>query len=117
MARKKFGGLGLVDPKEAKTNLLCKWVVKAMEPGEFNLQLMSRYRLARFKPQKEQSWGVSLDCFTNKDHIGFSGSKMWGHISIAWKVMVKETYQIPSHTRIELLNSNIWWTEGVELLK
>ena len=42
---------------------------------------------------------------------------MWGHISRAWKVMVKEFYQIPPHTKMKLLNSNIWWTEGVELLK
>ena len=115
--RKKDGGLGLVDPEEAKTSLLCKWVIKAMESGESNLQLMLRYRLARFKPQKGRSWGVSLDWFTNKDHLGFSGSKVWGHISRAWKAMVKEIYQILPRTRMELLNSNIWWTEGVELLK
>ena len=31
--KKKYGRLGIVDPKAAKTRLLCKWVVKAMEPG------------------------------------------------------------------------------------
>ena len=31
--RKRDGGLGLVDPEEAKTSLLCKWIIKAMEPG------------------------------------------------------------------------------------
>ena len=30
--------------------------------------------------------------------------------------MVKSLYQIPPRTRLELLNSNIWWTEGVNLL-
>ena len=30
--------------------------------------------------------------------------------------MVKGLYQIPPHTQMELLNSNIWWSEGVELL-
>ena len=30
--KKKEGGLGLVDPKLAKTSLLCKWNIKAMEP-------------------------------------------------------------------------------------
>ena len=25
---KKYGGLGLVDPEDAKTSLLCKWIVK-----------------------------------------------------------------------------------------
>ena len=50
--KKKLGGLGLMDLETAKISLLCKWIVKAMETGESNLQLMLRYRLARFNPQK-----------------------------------------------------------------
>ena len=114
--KKKNVGLGLMDPEAAKTNLLCKWVVKAMRLGESNLQLMLRYTLARFKPQRVNSWGVSLDWFTSKKHQGFLGSTIWGHISKAWKIMVKGFYQIPPRTRMEVLNPNIWWTEGVELL-
>jgi hypothetical protein len=87
--KKKYGGLGLVDPEESKTSLLCKWIVKAMEPGESNLQLMLRYRLARFNPQRGRSWGVDLKWFTSKLHQGFSGSKVWGHISKAWKYIAK----------------------------
>lgn len=30
--------------------------------------------------------------------------------------MVKGLYQIPPRTKMEVLNSNIWWSEGVELL-
>lgn len=107
----------MVDPEAAKTNLLCKWIVKAMEPGESNLQLMLRYRLARHNPQRGRSWGVSLDWFTNKQHIGVSGSKVWSHIGKAWRTMVKGTYQLLPRNRMELLHSNIWWSEGVELLK
>lgn len=40
--KKKYGGLGLVDLHAAKTSLLCKWIVRTMEPGESNLQLMLR---------------------------------------------------------------------------
>jgi hypothetical protein len=50
--KKKYGGLGLVDSEVAKTSILSKWIVKAMEPGKFNLQLMLRYRLSRYNPQK-----------------------------------------------------------------
>lgn len=92
---KKKGGLGLVDPEATKDNLMCKWILKAMEPGESNLQLMIGYRLARFKPKKEEVGGVSLDWFTSKQHHGYSRSKVWGHISEAWKIMVKGTYQLP----------------------
>jgi hypothetical protein len=35
--KKKVGGFGLVDLEASKTNLLCKWNVKAMEPKESNL--------------------------------------------------------------------------------
>ena len=101
----------------AKTGLMCKWIVKAMEPGESNLQLMLRYRLAQFNPQSGKSWGVSLEWFTCKQHTRFAGSKVWGYISKAWKVMVKGIYQLPPHTRMELLHSNIWWSDGVELFK
>jgi hypothetical protein len=30
--------------------------------------------------------------------------------------MVKGLYQIPPRTRLELLHSNIWWSEGLELI-
>ena len=30
--------------------------------------------------------------------------------------MVKEFYQLPPDTRLELRNPNIWWAEGVNLL-
>ena len=88
--KKKYGGLGLVDPEIAKTSLLTKQVIKAMQPGESNLQLMFRYRLSRYSPNKGRKWGVSLDWFTVKLHQGFTGSKMWGHIGKAWKAMVKK---------------------------
>lgn len=114
--KKKHRGLGLVDPEATKTSLLCKWIVKAMEPGESDLQLMLRYRLGRFKPQRRSRWGVSFGWFMSKVHQGFSYSKIWGHIRKVWKVMVKGVYQIPPCTRIELLHSNIWWSDRVELL-
>ena len=87
-----------------------------MEPGESNLQLMLRYRLARFNPQRGRSWGVSLDWFTYKNHTGVTGSNFWGHISKAWKVMAKGIYQLPPRTRMKLLHSYIWWSDGVEFI-
>lgn len=55
--KKKVGRLGLVDLEAAKTSLLCKGIVKAMEPNESSLQLMLRYKLARFNPQRGRSYG------------------------------------------------------------
>ena len=61
LCEKEIWGLGLVDSEDTKTNLLCKWIIKAMEPGESNLQLLLRYRLARFNPQRGRSWIIELD--------------------------------------------------------
>lgn len=108
----KYGGLGLVDSKEAKTSLFCEWIVRAMDPEESNLQLMLRYRLIRFNPQRGWSWGVRFDWFTCKQYQGLPGSKVWGHISKTWKNMVKGMYQILSRTMMKLLHSNLWWSDG-----
>ena len=88
-----------------------------MEPGESSLQLMLRYKLARFNPQRGKNWRLDLEWFTSKNHQGFSDSKVWGHISKAWKNLAKNIYQLPPRTRKELFHSNIWWSDGVELLK
>lgn len=113
---KEVWGLGLVDPEATKTNLLCKWIVKALEPRESNLQLTLRYRLAQFNPKRGRKWGVNLECFTSKNHKGFLVSKVWGHINKAWKSMVKGTYQLPPCTLSGLLHSNVWWSVGLDLI-
>jgi hypothetical protein len=106
-----------VDPEEVETNLLCKWIVKAIEPEKSNLQLLFRYRLARFNPQRGRSWKVDPKWFTNKLHQGVSGSKVWGYINKTWKCMVKNIYQLPPRSRMKFLHSNICWLDDVELLK
>lgn len=30
--------------------------------------------------------------------------------------MAKRLYQLPPHTQMDLLHSNIWWLDGVELI-
>lgn len=84
--------------------------------GESNLQLMLRYWLARFNLQRGRRWGVSLDWLTNEQHQGFSGSNVKGHICKAWKLMIKGNYQLPPHTFMELLYSNVWWLDGLEII-
>lgn len=69
---KKFGELELLDPEVAKTNFLCKWIVKAMDHGKSNLQLMLRYRLRRFNPQRGRKWElvwIDLPVNNTKDSL------------------------------------------------
>ena len=56
-----------------------------MEPEESNLQLMFRYMLTRFNPQWGRRLRVDFKWFTCKQHQGFFGSKVRGHIYKAWK--------------------------------
>lgn len=54
----KLGGLGLMDLEATNTNLLCKWIIEVVEPRESNPQLMLRYRLTRFNPQRRETGGL-----------------------------------------------------------
>lgn len=54
MHEKELWRVGLVNLEVAKTNILCKWIVKAMEPRKSNLQLMIWFVLARLNPQRSK---------------------------------------------------------------
>jgi hypothetical protein len=47
--KKSEGGLGLVDPVEAMTALMSKWVIIAMEPGESHLENLLRHKLSLYQ--------------------------------------------------------------------
>jgi hypothetical protein len=49
---KSVGGLNLIDAEEAMQALLAKWIIKALGPGESNLQVALRHRLLRLQPEK-----------------------------------------------------------------
>lgn len=48
---KKECGLGLVDPDLAKVSLTCKWIHYAMEPCDFNFQILLRFKLTECNQQ------------------------------------------------------------------
>lgn len=54
--------------------------------GKSKLQLMLMDRWPRFNPKRGWSHGISLDWFIIKQHQGFSGSNIWGHIGEAWQI-------------------------------
>jgi hypothetical protein len=51
-APKSVGGLSLIDAEEAMYALLATWIIKALGPGESNLQVALRHRLARLQPDR-----------------------------------------------------------------
>lgn len=50
-------GLWLVDPELAKRSLLCKWIIHDMKPDKSNLQMMLKYRLARWNLYRVETRG------------------------------------------------------------
>lgn len=65
----------------AKSIVLYKWIMKAMELDKCNLEVNLRCKLARINLQVGRSWGFNLDWFTSKQHQGYFRSKAWGHIN------------------------------------
>lgn len=59
-----YGGLGLKAREAGKASLLCKWIVKAMEHGESNLQLMVKYKLAMLIPKEVEVKGINPNLAT-----------------------------------------------------
>ncbi len=42
--------MGLIDPKNALTTLMCKWVLLMMELNDFSLKILLRYKLIKCRP-------------------------------------------------------------------
>jgi hypothetical protein len=67
---RKAGGINLVNPEDAMTAFMTKWVKKAVEPGNSNLYLMLRFRLERFQPYSGRNWAPSLEFQNFKPNRG-----------------------------------------------
>lgn len=92
------GRLRLVDPTIAKSNLLCKWIVKAMEPNKPNLNLSISEIMLYLTLEEEEIGGdgFKLDWSTNKQLWGYGGPKVWGQVISpnTWKVVAKGMYEL-----------------------
>jgi len=65
--------------------LLCKWVIKAIEPSNSNFKLVLLFKLVMCKPPKHMKWGLEVNWALIENHDPFLGPKVWGKISKAWK--------------------------------
>jgi hypothetical protein len=55
-AHKNAGGLGLIDAEDALVALASKWVLKSLAPGSSSIQILLRYRIAKFRPAAKGTW-------------------------------------------------------------
>ena len=94
-AKKQVGGLNLIDPQEATTSLLCKWVVAAYQPGNSNLQVMLRNKLWTSSPVKNAKWPDEAQWGLIWNHAPIPGSKAWEKVQMAWKKMSRHIRDAP----------------------
>jgi hypothetical protein len=58
---KDIKGLGLIDPEEAMDVLLCKRVIRSLDPGNSNLKLLLDFKLTMCKPSQYMTWDPEVN--------------------------------------------------------
>ena len=84
VGRRDIGGLNLLDLEEALHALLLKWIVKALEPGCFNLLLLLRYIILKICLGEKAKWKQSLSWILNFDFHTPTCFRIWDCIIKAW---------------------------------
>lgn len=102
------GGLNLINPEDAATTLMTKWIIKALEPDESNLHQLLRFRLDNYQPYPRGKWRHSLEFFTLDKHQAHCGSIVWNRVSTTWKLMQQEIEYVRPQNIDELLNCSLW---------
>ena len=70
-------GLNLVDPEIALQALLAKWIVKALLPGNSNLQILLRHKLFQIRPHGPGRWSGSLRWYRSPSFHARNTSTLW----------------------------------------
>lgn len=115
--RKGDGGLGILDPDQALTALLCKWILHALRPSCSNIQLFLRYRLLRTFPNKTNKWSPDPTWILQPQPRIRPGSKLWTRIGRAWQQMAPELHLGDPQSYYELWNRPLWWENELRLVE
>jgi hypothetical protein len=51
----------MIDPVEATSALMTKWIISALEPGESNFKSIICFRLWQFQPYTGGAWCLSAE--------------------------------------------------------
>lgn len=114
---KKDGGINLINPHDAVSALMTKWIIKAMEPGQSNLHLLLRHKLSQYQPYSGGRWSQSLEFFLVPQHQARSGSIVWNRVTAAWKSLRPiSSYKRPQNWE-ELMNSSWWWCPAAPIIE
>jgi hypothetical protein len=88
------GGVNLINPKDALTALLVKWIMEALEPGSSNLHLLPGYWLEHFQPYNDGRWEPSLEYFILPKFQAKPGSKVSNRVGTSWRSLVKDISRV-----------------------
>jgi hypothetical protein len=83
-------GLGIIDLKKNLVVSLCKWVMYALEPKDFSLRTLFKYKLKHGFPSKHKRWAPYIQWTFVHNLTPIYGSKIWDEAMKAWKVMVRK---------------------------
>ena len=103
------GRLSLIDPQVALDCLMGKRLIKACELGNSNLLTFLRYRLSRYKLEKEGNWTPDSTWFMSYSHKSAPGSKIWNKAGSAWRKLYRYATWIKLVSFEEISNSGLWF--------
>ena len=105
-------GLGFVDPADALTMLMAKWLIVACELGDSNFKIMLRFHLSNYQPYPSGKQGPSYQWFLLCNHIVKNGSTIWNHTTRSYRQLIHEETLLLPRSIEEWVNSSFWWTPG-----
>ena len=108
-AKRIVGDLGIIDPHEAMTSLLSKWMIKAFLPGSTGLQILLKYKIKHAQPSKQGGWPEKNLWSIVKNHKRSPGSRSWGLINRAWQKMLDSLREMPPTSVAEARSVQLWW--------
>lgn len=88
-ASKAAGGLGLIDPEDALTALLSKWIVKGVEHGSSPLHILLHHRLGQIQPMSASTWPQNLQWPLLSKFSSPRSSGVWTRVIQAGRLCVR----------------------------
>jgi hypothetical protein len=109
-------GINLINPKDAMITLMCKWLLKAVEPGTSNLHILLRHKVEHFQLYSGGKWSPSLEYFTLPKFQAKKGSKAWNIVGTSWRALVKDVSRVRPSSFEEVMGESMWWSEFAPLV-
>lgn len=78
---KELGRLNMINLEDATYARLIKWILKALELGNSNLQHLPKFLLSAYQSFMARRWPKSLDYFILAKHQAKKGSYLWTRVT------------------------------------